>query len=223
MAIRGVVTRGYGPGATIPLVVLRGYVSKAATATIGGKTAFTEAEVVSGGQVTTITLVNNNWVIPGSLFNSRRQIILDGFNSAQSEITGWNKEVRDKEVVGSVVRTSNTVVTITWTAAPAYNVSLNEVITVTVPDEAVTGTLAIVATPTMGVTADAAQKQFHTINFSAEDESMLFSSEQRSMTFGSEAVSIVFQASDLTLSAILKEDSGRLMTEDGFRILKEQT
>lgn len=47
--------------------------------------------------------------------------------------------------------------------------------------------------------------QFHTIKFSAE------------------AVSIPIKASDLSLSAILKEDGGRLMTEAGFRLLKEQT
>ena len=65
--------------------------------------------------------------------------------------------------------------------------------------------------------------QFHTIKFSSEDESMLFSSEQRSTTFDSEAVSMLILASDLSLSAILLEDGGRLLTETGFRLLKEQT
>lgn len=47
--------------------------------------------------------------------------------------------------------------------------------------------------------------QFHTIKFSAE------------------AVSIPIKASDLSLSAILLEDGDRLLTETGFRLLKEQT
>lgn len=80
------------------------------------------------------------------------------------------------------------------------------------------GSIGVIA-----VTAVTAEKQFHTISFSSKDESMLFSSEQRSMTFDSEAVSISLLASDLSLSAILLEDGGRLLTETGFRILKEQT
>lgn len=65
--------------------------------------------------------------------------------------------------------------------------------------------------------------QFHTIKFSAEGESMTFSSEQESMKFSAQAVSILIKASDLSLSAILLEDGGRLLTETGFRLLKEQT
>lgn len=158
MAIRHVVTRGYGNGTfngTIAEVVARGYIdTTAATATLGGKVAFTELELVSGAQETTITLVNDTWVAAGATFNAQRQAIIDGFDSAQSEIAGWNAEIRDKEVVGSVVRTSNTVVTITWTASAAYDITSDETITATIPVAAISGSLPIASTPTIGVTAD---------------------------------------------------------------------
>lgn len=115
----------------------------------------TEAQIVAGGETIIITLTNDTWVASGATFNAQRQNIIDGLDSAQSEVTGWNAEVRDKEVVGAVVRTSDTVVTITLTAAAAYDVAANETITVTVPATAlVTSASALTASPTIGVTAD---------------------------------------------------------------------
>jgi hypothetical protein len=158
MAIRHVITRGYGNGTfngTIAEVVARGYIdTAAATGTIGGKIAFTETEIVDGTEVTTITLVNDTWVTTGATFDAQRQNIIDGFDSAQVEATGWNAEVRDKEVVGAVVRTSDTLVTITWTASPLYDVTADEVITATIPATSLTGGVAVNGTPTIGVTAD---------------------------------------------------------------------
>ncbi len=168
MAIRNVVQRGYGAGATIPFVVTKGYIVGIPTASVGGATALTEPLIVSGGQVITITLSNDTWVAAGSAFDQVRQIILNGMTSAQSEITGWNKEVRDKQPVTAVVRTSNTLATITLSAAAAYDITVAETIPVTVPDEAlVTSLLPIVATPTIIVTADVAIQKQHTLSFSS--------------------------------------------------------
>ena len=127
--------------------------SGTAVAVVSG--SFTEAQIVAGGQEITITLTNDTWVASGATFNAQRQNIIDGLDSAQSELLGWNNEVRDKEVVTAVVRTSDTVVTITLTASPLYDITSDETITVTVPATALTGAVELTGTPTLGVTADA--------------------------------------------------------------------
>ncbi len=85
-------------------------------------------------------------------FADQRQAIINGLDAASSPAFGWNDEVRDKEVVGAVVRTSNTVVTITLTAASAYSILGDETVTVTVPAAALTGAAALTAAPTFTVT-----------------------------------------------------------------------
>jgi len=95
-----------------------------------------EQDIVVGGKTIIITLSDATWVADGATFDAQRQNIIDGLDSQQSELTGWNNEVRDKEVVGAVVRTSDTVVTITLTASPAYQISATETIIVTVPGSA---------------------------------------------------------------------------------------
>jgi hypothetical protein len=87
----------------------------------------------------------------GAGFGSKRQLIINGLTSAQTETKGWNNEVKAKLPVSAVVRTSNTVVTITLAAESGYDVTAQETITVTVPGSALTGGLPIVATPTFTV------------------------------------------------------------------------
>ena len=128
------------------------------TAAVTGTAAtdLSESEVVSGGETIIVTLTNDTWVTAGATFDAQRQAIIDGLDSAQSESTGWNAEVRDKEIVSAVVRTSDTVVTITLSAAPSYAVTADETITATVPAAALTtSTDAVVASPTFSVTAEA--------------------------------------------------------------------
>ena len=113
----------------------------------------TEAEVVSGSQTVIITLTNDTWVAAGPTFDAVRQDIIDGLDSAGSEATGWNTEVRDKQGVGGVVRTSSTVVTITLDAQAAYDISVDETVTVTVPASSVTSATAMAASPTFDIIA----------------------------------------------------------------------
>jgi len=127
-----------------------GFTPAVASATVAG-ISFTESQIVTGGQVTTLTLANDTWVASGATFNAQRQNIINGITSAQSELTGWNTEVRDKELTTAVVRTSDTVVTITWTAAAAYVITASETITVTIPATALTAAGQVVATPTIGI------------------------------------------------------------------------
>ncbi len=121
------------------------------SAALSGKVIFAESEVIAGGGETILTITGDTWVAAGAAFNAQRQNIIDGFDSAQVEATGWNAEVRDKEVVGAVVRTSDTVVTITWSAAAAYDVTAREDITATVPATALAGSESPVASSTLQV------------------------------------------------------------------------
>ena len=117
----------------------------------------TETDVVAGGKTVVITLSGDTWVASGALFDLQRQNIINGLDSAQSEATGWNAEVRDKQGVAGVVRTSDTVVTITLDAQAAYDITATETITVTVPFTATTlGLENIIGVPTFTVTPVAA-------------------------------------------------------------------
>jgi len=108
----------------------------------------TEAEIVSGGETLILTLTGDTWVAAGMPFDDQRQAIINGITSAASETLGWNNEVRDKEVVGAVVRDSDTQATITFTAAGSYNITSNENVIATVPAAAlVTSSVDIVAVP----------------------------------------------------------------------------
>ena len=133
----------------VPVAVLSG------TAISGG---VLESEIAASGETIIITLHNDTWVSSGANFNAQRQNIIDGLDSAQSEGTGWNAEVRDKEVVTAVVRTSNEICTITLTnAAASYVITANETITVTIPASAlVLNTVPFVVEPTFDVTNETA-------------------------------------------------------------------
>ena len=217
MAIRNIITRGYGPGATIPFVVLRGYISALdVSTTISGTIAFTETTARAGSQTTIITMNNSTWVAAGIPFNQQRRNILNGVSSAQSEITGWNREIRDKESITSVVRTSDTVVTITWSAAPDYDITLAEVITVTVPDEALTtNTVGVIGIPTIGVTADIPILENHTLSFSSVSNLTTFSAIQQQTTFQSASNIITITDTPLPLGFILTEDGAIIEQESG--------
>jgi len=135
-----------------------GEVDAGGTAVLTGTTVptSTEADIVSGGRTTIITITGDT-LESGAGFNTNRQAIIDGCTASATPANGWNNEVRDNEVVTSVVRTSATVITITWTAAASYDISATETITCTIPNIVlVTGTSDIVATPTFTVTALAA-------------------------------------------------------------------
>ena len=128
----------------------------AVTGALTGTTVptITEADVVSGGETSIITLTNDTWVAAGATFEAQRQAIINGFDAASSPTNGWNNEVQANEVVTAVVRTSATVVTVTWTAAASYDISSTETITCTIPNAAlVTSGSDIIVTPTFTVTA----------------------------------------------------------------------
>ena len=115
----------------------------------------TNAEIIAGGKTIILTVSNDEWVAAGATFNAIRQDIIDGLDAASSPTYGWNNEVRDVMGVGSVVRTSSTVVTITLPATAEYDINANESITVTVPASALTEEVSpVVATPAVDITAN---------------------------------------------------------------------
>lgn len=125
---------------------------KRSAAITGTATAnIVEADVVAGGKTIIITLTSDTWVAAGAAFDAQRLNIIQGLDSAQAEALGWNLEVRDKEVATAVVRTSDTVATITLTARATYDITAQETITVTVPATALTSALVLTATPTFTV------------------------------------------------------------------------
>lgn len=114
----------------------------------------------TGGGTTT---TNDAWAafsvafrpVVSTPFADARQAIIDGLDSAQSEAAGWNAEVRDNLGVSAVVRTSDTVCTITLSAQAGYQITAQETITVTLPATALAGGAAIVGTPTFTVATGA--------------------------------------------------------------------
>lgn len=119
------------------------------TATAG----ITEADIVAGGKTIIITLSNDTWIAAGAgSFDLQRDEIIAGLDSAQSEALGWDLQVKALQSLGGVVRTSDTVVTVTLDASALYNITATETITVTVPSTALLGGVAnVVATPTFTV------------------------------------------------------------------------
>ncbi len=114
----------------------------------------TESDIVTGGKTTIITLTNDTWIAAGAAsFDLQRDEIIAGVDSSQSEATGWDLVPKATQSLGGVVRTSDTVVTITWDAFATYDITANETITVTVPGTAVASGITTVATPTFDITA----------------------------------------------------------------------
>jgi hypothetical protein len=111
-----------------------------------------EAQVFAGGKTIIINLSEDTWVAAGATFDAQRQAIINGLDSDQSYATGWNAEVRDNMAVTAVVRTSDTIVTITLPVSAVYAIDGGETVTVTVPASALTGGVSAIATPTIGIT-----------------------------------------------------------------------
>lgn len=89
----------------------------------------------------------------GTVFSDVRADIIAGLTSAQAEAHGWNVETKAALVAAptAVVRTSDTVVTVTLPAVAAYAITAQETVTATIPATAVASALPIVATPAFTV------------------------------------------------------------------------
>jgi len=119
----------------------------------GTATTATEADIVAGGKTIILTLTGDTWVSAGATFDGQRQNIINGLDSDLAEATGWDAVVKGLQGVAGVVRTSDTVVTITLDAQATYNITATETITATIPATALTAAGALVASPAFQVTA----------------------------------------------------------------------
>ena len=96
-----------------------------------------EADFVAGGLTIILTLNAETWLTAGAAFDAQRQPIIDGLVSDGAEANGFNAE-RSNIAVTDIVRTSNEVATLTLPALSAYDISVAETTTATVPASAVT-------------------------------------------------------------------------------------
>lgn len=134
---------------------VEGKVNSAGTAALTGTATagIEETDVVAGGKTIIITLTNDTWVATVGQDNAITTALIAGITSAQSEAAGWNAVVRANMVYTDVVRTSDTVVTITLSAEATYDITATETITATIPATALTNAIPTVATPTFTVAA----------------------------------------------------------------------
>jgi len=123
--------------------------------------ATTEANIVAGGKTIIITLTNDTWIAgtgaSGAYTDAEALVIINGL-AAGDQTAEWTK-VKDALIAASaagvntaVVRTSDTVLTITLPATAGYNIATNQTVTMTVPAASVAGVSAIVAAPTFVIT-----------------------------------------------------------------------
>jgi len=132
----------------------------------------TQADVVAGGKTIVITLGGETWVATVGEDNAITTALIAGIDSAQSEAAGWDATAKTAITHDNVVRTSNTVVTITLPAVAAYYMTATETITVTIPASALTSAAELVATPTFTVTPMSCDDQIDASSDDAyEDES----------------------------------------------------
>jgi len=85
--------------------------------------ACSETEIITGGQTAILTLSGGfTWAAEGATFNALRQGFIDAISPGGVQANGFEVEVIPLMAVGDVVRTSDTVVTITFPAAAGYSI-----------------------------------------------------------------------------------------------------
>ena len=141
----------FGSYAVTTIAIHPGLPGGIATLT-GTVTDDTEQDIRDGGSTIILTLVGATWGAAGAAFEAQRQNIIDGLDSDQAEAGGWNAVLRPSIPVTGVVRTSDTVVTITLPAEPGYAILADENITAIIPASATDDLVAIVAEPAFTIT-----------------------------------------------------------------------
>ena len=124
-----------------------------ASATLGGTLvpSVSKSAVVAGGRTLTITLTDDVWDTTIGANNAKTTALINAIDSDGAEATGWDAVVKANLTFNEVVRTSDTLVTITLLAEATYDITSIETIRLTVPATAVTGTSDIVALPSFEI------------------------------------------------------------------------
>lgn len=114
----------------------------------------TEAEIFNGGSTIIITLDGGDtWASDVAGNATKRNALLTGLVAA-SEDREWKKVITAlKATTSSVVRSSNTEVTITLPAVNKYNITADQIVTLSIPPALLTlGNSTVVATPSLTIT-----------------------------------------------------------------------
>jgi hypothetical protein len=120
------------------------------SAAVGGTggAGVTGAELRAGGKTFSLTLTGDTSL---AIDNTIRAAIRAGIAAGSSPTWGWNNRIATLIPLANIVRTSATVFTITLAADPGYQSDTTETLTFTIPGSALTGGVAIVATPTVDI------------------------------------------------------------------------
>ena len=127
--------------ATVPAAAITGTIT---TGTI-------ESDIVTGGKTIIVTLTDDTWIAAGTGpigTTAQSNALLASIDSAQAEAAGWDAVVKANFVSGDLVRTSDTVATITVGAEAAYAIAAQETITFGDIANAILTTSATDVTPT---------------------------------------------------------------------------
>lgn len=84
-------------------------------------------------------------------FLGQRQALINGMVSDQDDANGWNVRRADFPIT-DIVRTSDTVATMTLTASPTFTIPVPETVTVTLPAAILAVSSAITASPSFTIT-----------------------------------------------------------------------
>ncbi len=133
-----------------PTFTVTGAAESVAVSGTLGASGGTAAEIRAGGETIILTLTNTKWVTSGATFDAQRQAIIDGLDSNLADENGWDNR-RGDFAVGDVIRTSDTVVTITLSASSAYAIPQTETITAVVPAAAVVYGVALTGAPSFNI------------------------------------------------------------------------
>ena len=102
----------------------------------------------AGGKVLVLKVYATEWVASGGTFDAQRQNIIDGLvGSLGAGSDNWDEAVSNAMVVGDVVRTDDTTVTITFTGPYTYAPGSTETITATIPASAIETSQDVVVSP----------------------------------------------------------------------------
>lgn len=133
------------------------------TAALTGTAAagLTEAQVVAGSETIVLTLTGDTWIAAGTGpigTTAETQAMLDGLTAALSPTNGWNNAVTLSP--SDLVRTSDTVATLTLPATAGYGIDSDETLTWVIPNAVLTTSGSdVTATPTITITAQAEEAE----------------------------------------------------------------
>ena len=147
----GSVVVNWTSGDTITGMILYGTVAPSSAITGTGGSGMSKADIIAGGKTLIFTLTADTFIASGGAFNAERQNFINGGDSAQAEAAGWDAVVKAGLAVTDLVRTSNTVATLTLPAFASYNITAPEVVTWIIPGSILTGGNPLTCTPTITI------------------------------------------------------------------------